>query len=284
MIIIWGHRIRFIFRGHMAGSCWRCGIIQPFECHARLRTDHVYFIINSRERYIGEMLVCTFCQTQFVVSRAEDLKNLVVDAKWTRRDGLEALIAETNPKIGTAPGPGAPSTRQFLALLQEAQARSAVSVFNVLYAAGAGALFGGVLFYCLFLLFVGLGYKFGGLSTDDSSGIASVSGAVIGFLVGGALPFIRTPRVIAQNIIKSGIIKNGLKVDQLRQVLNRHPHGLTRARKAVDVLAKTSAASKRPPSNNAQRNHRPGRTTCPACNLISSAGLRECRRCGAAIV
>ncbi|MGH9764952.1 MAG: hypothetical protein ACREDR_43025, partial [Blastocatellia bacterium] len=238
----------------------------------------------GRERYVGEMLVCTFCQTQFVVSRAEDLKNLLVDAKWARRDGLKALIAKTNPQIGTAPGAGAPSTRQFLALLQEAQARSAVSVFSALYSAGAGALFGGVLFYCLFWLFVVLGYKFGGLSTDNGSGIASASGAVIGFLVGGALPFIRTPRLIAQSIIKSGINKNGLKIDQLRQVLNRQPDGLTRARKALDVLARTNSDSKSPPSNNAKRNHRPGRATCPVCNLISSAGVRECRRCGTAIV
>ena len=124
LIIIYGYKIRRNVIGWTARRCERCECVQPFECCELFKSEHIYYI-HGREKNVGLVLACDFCQMSVgVPQRGLERDALRIEPHWTRAQGLQALVDRTNPVLGRVPARTQPTPRALHALLESANERA----------------------------------------------------------------------------------------------------------------------------------------------------------------
>lgn len=235
IIIVWGHKISLYKLGWTARPCLRCRKVQAFECFDQAKQSHVYYIYG-KEKSIGRVLVCDFCETGAGFSMgSKEEKVLVVDSHWNRTKPLQELVNSTNPRLGQVPVSEKPTRDELFALLESVNERSSPFKIDAGGGFGLGAVIGAPVMAVLGLLLSLIGF-----SVFDALG-SLMAGFFAGIFVGGTIGAVKfkfnRAKELAQEILVASMDQKSLTLETLQRALRHYPRRLKYAAAGLAQLS-----------------------------------------------
>ncbi|HEV7394973.1 MAG TPA: hypothetical protein VGN86_00570 [Pyrinomonadaceae bacterium] len=235
IIVVYGYRTKLDPLGWTARSCTRCRRVQAFECFDQMKSSHVYYIY-TKEKNVGRILICDFCETSIgFAPNSQEATAMGIARAWKRKDRLQSLVDQTNPRLGQIKIPDKPTREELFALLESVNERT--NPFKIETGGGylKGAAIGafGAALVCMLLHAIGF------MSGIDLLGSALL-GIFVGGFVGAVVGAIRTKfeyaKGLAQEMLVASMIRNSVPLESLQRALKHHPKTLRYAAAGVAQL------------------------------------------------
>ncbi|HXD33163.1 MAG TPA: hypothetical protein VN643_18720 [Pyrinomonadaceae bacterium] len=236
IVLVYGYRKTLVPLGWTARECHRCRRVQAFEVYEEMQENHIYYI-HGKAKSIGRIVICDFCETSIGLKpKSKEAKEMMMNT-WRRKDGLQALIDKTNPKLGQIRIPEKPTREELFALLESVNERTnPYSIDTGGNGAFLAGLIGGVAGALLLLGLNAIG-AFTALDSLGSGMLGAVLGILAGVIVGTVKEKFRRARDLAQEILVASMQRNSITLDTLERALKHHPKPLKYARAGVLQLA-----------------------------------------------